>query len=92
MDTSSLTTKTVAKTEPIFAVENLNFYYGDKARAQVHQSGDCRKEVDGVYRPLGLWQDNTPSLSESHERFGAGTLASRENIKLDGKNIYDPTT
>ena len=30
MDTSSLTTKTVAKTEPIFRVENVNFYYGDK--------------------------------------------------------------
>ena len=30
MDTSSLASKTVTKTEPIFHVENVNFYYGDK--------------------------------------------------------------
>ena len=30
MDTSSLVSKTVAKTEPIFRVEDVNFYYGAK--------------------------------------------------------------
>ena len=91
MDTSSLTTKTVAKTEPIFAVENLNFYYGDKHALKSINLEIAEKKSTAFIGPSGCGKT---TLLRCLNRMNDLVLNTRVtgNIKLDGKNIYDPST
>ena len=91
MDTSSLETKTVAKTEPIFAVDNLNFYYGDKHALKSINLEISEKKSTAFIGPSGCGKT---TLLRCLNRMNDLVLNTRVtgNIKLDGKNIYDPST
>ena len=90
MDTSSLETKTVAKTEPIFAVDNLNFYYGDKHALKSINLEISEKKSTAFIGPSGCGKT---TLLRCLNRMNDLVLNTRVtgNIKLDGKNIYDPS-
>jgi phosphate transport system ATP-binding protein len=91
MDTLSLTTKTVAKTEPIFRIENLNFYYGDKPALKSINVEIAEKKATAFIGPSGCGKT---TLLRCLNRMNDLILNTRVtgNIKLDGKNIYDPST
>jgi phosphate transport system ATP-binding protein len=91
MDTSSLTTKTVAKTEPIFRIENVNFYYGDKHALKSINVEIAEKKATAFIGPSGCGKT---TLLRCLNRMNDLILNTRVtgNIKLDGKNIYDPST
>ena len=91
MDTSSLTTKTVAKTEPIFRIENINFYYGDKHALKSINVEIAEKKATAFIGPSGCGKT---TLLRCLNRMNDLILNTRVtgNIKLDGKNIYDPST
>jgi phosphate transport system ATP-binding protein len=91
MDTSSLAAKTVAKTEPIFAVDNLNFYYGDKHALKSINLEISEKKSTAFIGPSGCGKT---TLLRCLNRMNDLVLNTRVtgNIKLDGKNIYDPST
>ena len=91
MDTSSLKTKTVAKTEPIFRIENLNFYYGDKPALKSINVKIAEKKATAFIGPSGCGKT---TLLRCLNRMNDLILNTRVtgNIKLDGKNIYDPST
>ena len=91
MDTSSLTTKTVAKTEPIFRIENINFYYGDKHALKSINVEIAEKKATAFIGPSGCGKT---TLLRCLNRMNDLVLNTRVtgNIQLDGKNIYDPST
>ena len=91
MDTSSLTTKTVAKTEPIFRIENINFYYGDKPALKSINVEIAEKKATAFIGPSGCGKT---TLLRCLNRMNDLVLNTRVtgNIQLDGKNIYDPST
>ena len=91
MDTSSLTTKTVAKTEPIFRIENINFFYGDKHALKSINVEIAEKKATAFIGPSGCGKT---TLLRCLNRMNDLVLNTRVtgNIKLDGKNIYDPST
>lgn len=91
IDTSSLATKTVAKTEPIFRVENVNFYYGDKHALKSINVEIAEKKATAFIGPSGCGKT---TLLRCLNRMNDLVLNTRVtgHIKLDGKNIYDPST
>jgi phosphate transport system ATP-binding protein len=91
IDTSSLATKTVAKTEPIFRVENVNFYYGDKHALKSIDVEIAEKKATAFIGPSGCGKT---TLLRCLNRMNDLVLNTRVtgHIKLDGKNIYDPST
>ena len=91
MDTSRLTTKTVAKTEPIFRIENINFYYGDKQALKSINVEIAEKKATAFIGPSGCGKT---TLLRCLNRMNDLVLNTRVtgNIQLDGKNIYDPST
>jgi phosphate transport system ATP-binding protein len=91
MDTSSLTTKTVAKTEPIFRIDNVNFYYGDKHALKSINVEIAEKKATAFIGPSGCGKT---TLLRCLNRMNDLILNTRVtgSIKLDGKNIYDPST
>ena len=91
MDTSSLMTKTVAKTEPIFRIENVNFYYGDKHALKSINLEIAEKKSTAFIGPSGCGKT---TLLRCLNRMNDLILNTRVtgNIELDGKNIYDSAT
>jgi phosphate transport system ATP-binding protein len=91
MDTSSLMTKTVAKAEPIFRIENVNFYYGDKHALKSINLEIAEKKSTAFIGPSGCGKT---TLLRCLNRMNDLILNTRVtgNIKLDGKNIYDSAT
>jgi phosphate transport system ATP-binding protein len=91
MDTSSLKAKTVAKTEPIFYIENINFFYGDKHALKSINLEIAEKKSTAFIGPSGCGKT---TLLRCLNRMNDLVLNTRVtgNIKLDGKNIYDPST
>jgi phosphate transport system ATP-binding protein len=91
MDTSGLSTKTVAKTEPIFRIENVNFYYGDKHALKSINLEIAEKKSTAFIGPSGCGKT---TLLRCLNRMNDLILHTRVtgNIELDGKNIYDPST
>lgn len=91
MDMSSLATKTVAKTEPIFGVENVNFYYGDKHALKSINVEIAEKKSTAFIGPSGCGKT---TLLRCLNRMNDLILNTRVtgNINLYGKNIYDPST
>ena len=91
MDTSGLSTKTVAKTEPIFRIEDVNFYYGDKRALKSINLEIAEKKSTAFIGPSGCGKT---TLLRCLNRMNDLILHTRVtgNIELDGKNIYDPST
>ena len=91
MDTSILTTKTAEKPEPIFRIENVNFYYGESAPSSPSMWRLLEKKATAFIGPSGCGKT---TLLRCLNRMNDLILNTRVtgNIKLDGKNIYDPST
>lgn len=91
MDTSSLATEPVMKTEPIFRIENLDFYYSDKRALKSINLEIAKKKATAFIGPSGCGKT---TLLRCLNRMNDLVLNTRVtgNIKMDGKNIYDSST
>jgi phosphate transport system ATP-binding protein len=90
-DTSATETKTVDKAQPIFHIEDVNFYYGDKRALKSISLEIAEKKATAFIGPSGCGKT---TLLRCLNRMNDLILNTRVtgNIKLDGKNIYDPST
>jgi phosphate transport system ATP-binding protein len=83
--------KTVEKPEPIFRIEDVDFYYGDKRALKSISLEISEKKATAFIGPSGCGKT---TLLRCLNRMNDLILNTRVtgNIKLDGKNIYDPST
>jgi phosphate transport system ATP-binding protein len=83
--------KTVEKPEPIFRIEDVDFYYGDKRALKSINLEISEKKATAFIGPSGCGKT---TLLRCLNRMNDLVLNTRVtgNIKLDGKNIYDPAT
>jgi phosphate transport system ATP-binding protein len=90
MDTSVITAKTVEPVNKIFSVENVNFYYGDKLALKSINLEIGEKKATAFIGPSGCGKT---TLLRCLNRMNDLVLNTRVTgqIKLDGKNIYDPS-
>jgi phosphate transport system ATP-binding protein len=90
-DTSIPEAKTVDKPELIIRIENINFYYGDKHALKSINLEIAEKKATAFIGPSGCGKT---TLLRCLNRMNDLILNTRVtgNIKLDGKNIYDPST
>ena len=90
MDTSVITAKTVEPVNKIFSVENVNFYYGDKLALKSINLEVGEKKATAFIGPSGCGKT---TLLRCLNRMNDLVLNTRVTgqIKLDGKNIYDPS-
>jgi phosphate transport system ATP-binding protein len=90
-ETSLLEAKTVEKPEPIFRIEDVDFYYGDKRALKSINLEISEKKATAFIGPSGCGKT---TLLRCLNRMNDLVLDTRVtgNIKLDGKNIYDPAT
>jgi phosphate transport system ATP-binding protein len=91
MDTSVITAKTGEPVNKIFSVENVNFYYGDKLALKSINLEIGEKKSTAFIGPSGCGKT---TLLRCLNRMNDLVLNTRVTgqIKLDGKNIYDPST
>ena len=89
IDTSLPEAKTVEKLEPIFRIEDVNFYYSDKRALKSINLEILEKKATAFIGPSGCGKT---TLLRCLNRMNDLVLNTRVtgNIKLDGKNIYDP--
>jgi len=90
MDTSVITVKTGEPVNKIFSVENVNFYYGDKCALKSINVEIAEKRATAFIGPSGCGKT---TLLRCLNRMNDLVLNTRVTgqIKLDGKNIYDPS-
>jgi phosphate transport system ATP-binding protein len=90
-ETSLPKAKTVEKPEPIFRIEDVDFYYGDKRALKSINLEISKKKATAFIGPSGCGKT---TLLRCLNRMNDLILNTRVtgNIKLDGKNIYDPST
>jgi phosphate transport system ATP-binding protein len=90
MDTSVITAKTGEPVNQIFSVENVNFYYGDKCALKSINLEIGEKKATAFIGPSGCGKT---TLLRCLNRMNDLVLNTRVTgqIKLDGKNIYDPS-
>jgi phosphate transport system ATP-binding protein len=91
IDTSLPEAKTAEKPELIFRIEDVNFYYGDKRALKSINLEISEKKATAFIGPSGCGKT---TLLRCLNRMNDLILNTRVtgNIKLDGKNIYDPST
>ncbi|MGB7947149.1 MAG: phosphate ABC transporter ATP-binding protein PstB [Candidatus Binatia bacterium] len=79
------------KTEPIFRIENLDFYYSDKRALKSINLEIAKKKATAFIGPSGCGKT---TLLRCLNRMNDLVLNTRVtgNIKMDGKNIYDSST
>ena len=80
----------ITNTEPIFRVENVNFYYGEKLALKSINLEISEKKATAFIGPSGCGKT---TLLRCLNRMNDLVLNTRVtgSIKLDGKNIYDST-
>jgi phosphate transport system ATP-binding protein len=90
MDTSAIAAKTGALVKTIFSVENVDFYYGDKRALKSIGLEIAEKKATAFIGPSGCGKT---TLLRCLNRMNDLILNTRieGEIKLDGKNIYDPS-
>ena len=90
-ETSLPEAKTVEKPEPIIRIEDVDFYYGDKRALKSINLEISEKKATAFIGPSGCGKT---TLLRCLNRMNDLILNTRVtgNIKLDGKNIYDPST
>ena len=90
MDTSVITAKTGEPVNKIFSVENVNFYYGEKLALKSINLEIGEKKATAFIGPSGCGKT---TLLRCLNRMNDLVLNTRVTgqIKLDGKNIYDPS-
>jgi phosphate transport system ATP-binding protein len=81
----------VERPEPIFRIEDVDFYYGDKRALKSISVEISEKKATAFIGPSGCGKT---TLLRCLNRMNDLILNTRVtgNIKLDGKNIYDPST
>ena len=91
IDISIPKAKTLLDVEPIFRVENVDFYYGDKRALKSINLEISEKKATAFIGPSGCGKT---TLLRCLNRMNDLVLNTRVtgSIKLDGKNIYDPAT
>jgi phosphate transport system ATP-binding protein len=90
-ETSLPKAKTVEKPEPVIRIEDVDFYYGDKRALKSINLEISEKKATAFIGPSGCGKT---TLLRCLNRMNDLILNTRVtgNIKLDGKNIYDPST
>ena len=90
-ETSVPEAKTFEKPEPIIRIEGVDFYYGDKRALKSINLEISEKKATAFIGPSGCGKT---TLLRCLNRMNDLILNTRVtgNIKLDGKNIYDPST
>ena len=90
-ETSLPEAKTVEKPEPIFRIEDVDFYYGDKRALKSINLEISEKKATAFIGPSGCGKT---TLLRCLNRMNDLILNTRVtgSIQLDGKNIYDPST
>jgi len=90
-ETSLPEAKTVEKPEPIFRIEDVDFYYDDKRALKSINLEISEKKATAFIGPSGCGKT---TLLRCLNRMNDLILNTRVTgkIKLDGKNIYDPST
>jgi phosphate transport system ATP-binding protein len=90
-ETSLPKAKTVEKPEPIIRIEDVDFYYGDKRALKSINLEISEKKATAFIGPSGCGKT---TLLRCLNRMNDLILNTRVtgDIKLDGKNIYDPST
>lgn len=83
--------KTVEKPEPIFRIEDVDFYYDDKRALKSINLEISEKKATAFIGPSGCGKT---TLLRCLNRMNDLILNTRVtgSIHLDGKNIYDPST
>jgi phosphate transport system ATP-binding protein len=83
--------KTVEKPEPIFRIEDVDFYYDDKRALKSINLEISEKRATAFIGPSGCGKT---TLLRCLNRMNDLILNTRVtgSIQLDGKNIYDPST
>jgi phosphate transport system ATP-binding protein len=91
IDISIPKAKMVTTTEPIFRVENVDFYYGDKRALKSINLEISEKKATAFIGPSGCGKT---TLLRCLNRMNDLVLNTRVtgSIKLDGRNIYDTAT
>jgi phosphate transport system ATP-binding protein len=81
----------VERPQPIFHIENVNFYYGDKQALKSINVEIAEKKATAFIGPSGCGKT---TLLRCLNRMNDLILNTRVtgSIKLDGKNIYEPST
>ncbi len=89
MDTSVITTKSGESVKQIFSVENVDFYYGEKRALKSINLEIGEKKSTAFIGPSGCGKT---TLLRCLNRMNDLVLTTRVTgqIKLDGKDIYDP--
>jgi phosphate transport system ATP-binding protein len=89
MGSSAIAAKTGALVKTIFSVENVDFYYGDKQALKSITLEIAEKKATAFIGPSGCGKT---TLLRCLNRMNDLILNTRieGEIKLDGKNIYDP--
>jgi phosphate transport system ATP-binding protein len=90
-ETSLPEAKTVEKPEPIFRIEDVDFYYGDKRALKSINLEISEKKATAFIGPSGCGKT---TLLRCLNRMNDLILNTRVtgSIQLDGKNIYHPST
>ena len=90
-ETSLPEAKTVEKPEPIFRIEDVDFYYGDKRALKSINLEISEKKATAFIGPSGCGKT---TLLRCLNRMNDLILNTRVtgSIQLDGKNIYDTST
>ena len=89
LDTAVIKADAAKQTHNIFTVENVDFYYGDKRALQSINVSIAEKKATAFIGPSGCGKT---TLLRCLNRMNDLVLNTRitGQIKLDGKNIYDP--
>lgn len=91
LDKAISETGLVEKPRPIFHIEDLDFYYGENRALKSINLEIAEKRATALIGPSGCGKT---TLLRCLNRMNDLVLNTRitGNIKLDGKNIYDPST
>lgn len=91
MDASVIRTDADKQHKDIFSVENVDFYYGDKRALQSINLAIGEKKATALIGPSGCGKTTLLRCFNRMNDLVLGTRVTGE-VKLDGKNIYDPAT
>ena len=90
MDSSVLQPTAGAATNNIFTVEDVDFYYGDKQALNSINLAIAEKKATALIGPSGCGKTTLLRCLNRMNDLVLNTRVTGE-IKLDGKNIYDPS-
>ena len=91
MDTSVIRTAADKQHKDIFTVDNVDFYYGEKRALKSINLAIGEKRATAFIGPSGCGKTTLLRCFNRMNDLVLGTRVTGQ-VKLDGKNIYDPAT